>query len=103
MDRIRFTNGTSMSLLKAEKRILNEGELAIGMMVTFDGACRCGVGVLENWTRSTYGAQTFSRRITRDTRGELLNVNDGFKGSSPGRAEQRALHVAGWLRSQAKR
>jgi hypothetical protein len=100
-NRIRFTNGSSISLLKAERAILDSEELALHEMLTFDGR-RCGVGVLENWTRSTYGAQTFSRRITPNTRRILLNVNDLYPGDTTEHNRQRARHVAAFLRGEAK-
>ena len=101
-NRIRYTNGTSMSLLKAEKRILDEGKLGWFNMLG-PGSLRCGVGVLENWTRPVDGgSRSCTRRITETTRGWLFNINDNFEGTTEAHAEQRALHVAAWLRSQAK-
>ena len=103
MDRIRFVNGTSMSLRKAEKAILDEGQLVQYALVSADGR-HCGVGVLENWTYdSATGMAACSRKITRKTRFRLSTVNDKFRGTTELECEDRALHVAAWLRSQAKR
>ena len=102
-NRIRFTNGSRMSLLKAAKAIEDEGELALGMMVSPDGTCRCAVGVLEGWTRLPHRTSASNRTITPKTRRTLFSVNDQFLDSTELERKRRALHVAAWLRAEATR
>jgi hypothetical protein len=97
MDRIRFTDKSSMSLLKAERAILDEGQLDIGTMLSEDGMWRCAVGVLEDWIRIPNEFSAWKRAITPKTKRTLLSLNDGIIGTR----EQRCLAVAAWLRSQA--
>lgn len=83
---------------EAAQTIEREGKL-ITMKLLDDNGDRCALGVLGEFNKSNDGWMEGARADNGyvEIIEELISVNNSFEGT----LEERAVHVAAWLRGQA--